>query len=241
MGDAGGIVVRSGGQHEVVAVALIDAHRHDGWVKNDGEEFVAETLQRLSFGEGELRGVHLLQRLAELLGSEGWLEFLAAVVVVNAGREPHAFEVFGDSGEEGGVAVSLVGRIDRFEHLADAEIVASVLVEQNVASGKGGFLEIIDEGLLAQRQLVKAFDAVAQHLNVGELLVGVAEVVLRFVCRSGERSQTKRSGHHHGGDSFLHIIIRYKIVKRVCAESLCSGKVGAKRAERFALFEGWDG
>ena len=163
--DAGGVVVAGGGEDEVLAVALVGAHLHDAVVEDDGEDFLVEG------------GAYALEGVTQPYLGEVGVELLAAVVVVDAGGEPQALEIHLEGEEVLVLAVAPVVGVDFLEGVADAEVVASVLVEKDVASGEGGFLEVIDEGLLAQGELVEAGHLIAEHLDVGKLLVGVLEVV----------------------------------------------------------------
>lgn len=114
------------------------------------------------------------------------MELFATVVVVDAGGEPEALQIDFKGAEVVVGAVALVVGIHFLKGTADAEVVASVLVEEDVAAREGGFLEVIDEGFLPQRELVEAGHLVAQHLDVGKLLVGVAEIVGGLCRREGE-------------------------------------------------------
>ena len=122
-------------------------------------------------------------------------------MVVQTGGEPKALEV-GDEGLEVlGLAVAAIVAIDGFKHVAEAKIVSAVLIVENVTTGECGFGEVVDERFLTKRESVETFDFVAQHLNVGKLLVGVGEIIAG--CRSGlcRGAQTEsREGNEHGED-----------------------------------------
>ena len=119
--------------------------------------------------------------------------------MVQAGGEPKALDV-GDEGLEIlGLAIAAVVAIDGFEHVANAEVVTTVLIIEDVASGKGGLSKVVDERLLTKREAVEAFDFVAQHLNVGKLLVGVGEIIAGSGSGLRCRTQTEsREGNEHG-------------------------------------------
>ncbi len=76
-------------------------------------------------------------------------------MVVDAVGEPYLFEVFLKSLELWVVAVALISCVYFFEHVAQLEIQAAVLVPQDVASGEGGLCEMVYEHFLAQRQFVE--------------------------------------------------------------------------------------
>ena len=99
-----------------------------------------------------------------------------------AGGEPHALEVDGECAVEFVGMFSVVVLVDGFEEGTDAEVVTSVLVEEDVASFESGFLEIVDEGLFLKCEFFEAFHFVAEHLDVGELLVGILETVGNALC-----------------------------------------------------------
>ena len=121
---------------------------------------------------------------------EARFELLATVVVVRAGGEPEAFEIRNETLPIGRSAVALVVGINLFEQSANAEVVTAVLVEKDIAALQGCFLEIIDKSFLFEREFFKALNAVAQHLDVGKLLVGVLKAVgSRLGCGGGEGSR----------------------------------------------------
>lgn len=187
--DIGAVVVAGASEHEVFAVFLVGAHLHHIGIEDDGiEGFVERVVERTERGA------------QPLLGKSGY-ELLVAVMVVQTGGEPKALEV-GDEGLEVlGLAVAAIVAIDSFEHVAEAKIVSTVLIVENVTTGECGFGEVVDERLLTKREAVEAFDFVAQHLNVGKLLVGVGEIIAG--CRSGlcRGAQTEsREGNEHGED-----------------------------------------
>ena len=185
--DIGTVVVAGAGKHEIIAVLLVGAHLHHVGIEEHGiDGFVEGVVERTERG-------------AQPLFGEAGNELLIAVMVVQAGGEPKALDV-GDEGLEIlGLAIAAVVAIDGFEHVANAEVVTTVLIVEDVASGKGGLSKVVDEGSLTERELVETFDLVAQHLNVGKLLVGVGEIIAG--CGSGLRCRTQtesREGNKHG-------------------------------------------
>ena len=118
-------------------------------------------------------------------------------MVVDAVAEPDAFQVDGERAVEVALAVALVVGVDGFEQAADAQVVAPVLVKEDVAALKGGLGEVVDEGFLPEAELVETRHLVAEHLDVGKLLVGVLEVI-------GHGRRQCACGHEHGEELFFH-------------------------------------
>ena len=96
-------------------------------------------------------------------------------MVVYAVGEPYALCV-GDEGAPllGGLVALIVG-IDRLEHLTDDEVVATVLVEEDIASVQGCLLKVIYEFLLVECERIKPLHFVAKHLDISKSLVVVVE------------------------------------------------------------------
>ena len=124
-------------------------------------------------------------------------ELLRPVVVVDAVAEPDPFQVDGEGLEEVAVPVALVAGVDGFEHAADAQVVAPVLVEEDVAPLQGGFGKVIDKGFLTEAQVVETGHLVAEHLDVGKLLVSVLETV-------GHGGGQRTGSYEHGDKLFFH-------------------------------------
>jgi hypothetical protein len=87
---------------------------------------------------------------------------------MDATREPYPMEVHLHRFEIVGGAVASIMKIDGFEAAADAQVIFSFLVEEDVPSFEGCLREIIDEFLLAERQLFEAVDTIAENLYVSE-------------------------------------------------------------------------
>ena len=62
----------------------------------------------------------------------------------------------------------LFGNYITLTNLTDDEVVASVLVEQDVASLQGSLLEVIHEFLLVEGQFVESLHLVTKHLDIGK-------------------------------------------------------------------------
>ena len=89
-------------------------------------------------------------------------------MVVYAVREPYALHVGHKVLPILGRLVALIVGIHCLQHLANDEVVASVLVEQDVASLQGSLLEVIHEFLLVEGQFVKSLHLVTKHLDIGK-------------------------------------------------------------------------
>ena len=156
------IVVVGAGENEVLAFGEVDALLHNVGVEDDFCQFVGA----VSMGH-------------EPFAAELGHELLAAVVMVDAVAEPESLKV-GLEGDEVFVrAVTVVVDVCVFHHLADAEVVFAILVEEDVASVEGCFLQVVDEGLLLQGEVFKTFHFVAEHLEVSKPLVCIFESIFR--------------------------------------------------------------
>ena len=138
-------------------------------------------------GSGLRFGGFCVTDKGELLAQPGFREtrheLLAAIVVVDARGEPKATQVGLEGFKLLAFLLHLIGGVDGLEHVAEAQVVASVLVEEDVAAQECGLLKVINEGFLLERELLKALHLVAQHLNVVKLDVGVAEGVMFVLCQ----------------------------------------------------------
>ena len=139
---------------------------------------------------------------AQVVGPEAGVELFVAVVVVDAVAEPDALQVDGERLVEVALAVALIVGVDGLDEAADAQVVAPVLVEEYVAALQRCLREVVYQRFLAQGQRLESLDLVAEHLDVGELLVGVLEVV-----RVGGRKGT--GCYDHGEKSCLHYLYRW--------------------------------
>ena len=122
--DVWTIVVGGAGLHEVLPVGLVGALGHDGRVEDDGIEFLHV--------ERQLGRVDILHRTAqEPLGETG-LELVAAIVMVNTIGEPYALQIRLEGAEILTLAVTLEVGVYGLQELADAQVIASVLVPKNI-------------------------------------------------------------------------------------------------------------
>jgi hypothetical protein len=97
-----------------------------------------------------------------------------------ATAEPYAFEIYRHVDEVGVGAVAFVVGVDRLKHFAYAQVVFAILIKEDVASAEGGFTQIVDKFFLLEGEFVEPVHLVAEHLQVGKLLVGVLEIVSRL-------------------------------------------------------------
>ena len=103
----------------------------------------------------ELRGVYWQEAVRvrhAVRRRESGRELFAAVMVMNARREPHLLQVGGQFGKEFAFTVALPVGVNGFEHTAYAQVVTAVLVEQDVASLQCCLLQIIDKRFFLERQ-----------------------------------------------------------------------------------------
>ena len=67
------------------------------------------------------------------------LELLRAVVVMNARGEPQAEEIFLHATEVRARTIAFVAEVDALEERTQAQAIAPILVEGNIAASKGSF------------------------------------------------------------------------------------------------------
>ena len=132
------IIVAGRRKYEVLAVSLVGAHLHNVRVEHNREDLIAERVDRLPLSERKLACCYFVERLAEKVLRECGLKLLIAVVVVYATAEPNALQVVVERQEVLRLAVAFIIRENRLQHTADAEVVAPVLVEEDVAPLQGG-------------------------------------------------------------------------------------------------------
>ena len=168
--DTLAIVVACRCKQEVVA-ALAHTLGHDGGVGDN----LGKALELLGPNHGRGYGTVCL---AKPLGREGRLELVSAIVVMYAVGKPHLTQV----GEESLPVLALVhyGGVlqDVLQQTADGQVVAAVLVPQDVASAQGSLRQVVDILLLPQAQVLEGRHAVAQQLYVGKAHLGVWEGVI---------------------------------------------------------------
>ena len=90
--------------------------------------------------------------------------------MVDAIREKHALGINDELFEIVRVSVTGIGLQDRFERLADGQVMLVFLVIKDVAPRQARFGEVICELLLIEGELIKLRDPVAENLNIGKLV-----------------------------------------------------------------------
>ena len=143
LGDAL-VEVAGRGEQQVLSVGFVDALGQHVGVEDDGEQLTAQRVERLAPAERQAVGVGVPQLLPEPLLGELGLELVGTVVVVYAAGEPQALQVFLHGVELAAVAVGVGRGVDGLEHASEAQVVASVLVERDVAPPKCGLGQTVD-------------------------------------------------------------------------------------------------
>ena len=115
-----------------------------------------------------------MKSLAQKVLAEARHKFFAAIMMMNTTGEPNALQIDLKSTEFLRTTDTHVG-IDGLKRLTNAQIKTSELVESDVAAKERGLREIINELFLSQRQLLEAFQAVAEQLDVSKALVTIGE------------------------------------------------------------------
>ena len=67
------------------------------------------------------------------------LKLLRAIVVMDARGEPQAEEIFLHAMEVRARTIAFVAKVDALEERTQAQTIASILVEGNIAASKGSF------------------------------------------------------------------------------------------------------
>ena len=116
------IVVAGGVEHQVHAVLCCRALGHDGRVEHDGQNSRVVGHARFLAGSHE-------PLLAELRQ-----ELVFAVMVVNTIGEPDALEITLEGGELVRILIIRIVHIQVLQRTTDTEIVASVLVKEDVTT-----------------------------------------------------------------------------------------------------------
>ena len=135
--DVGSIEVRRRSLHQVAFTTLYRA----AWLTL-GVEDHCEELVKLSSAEAEelsFASLKLFDAAAEIGFGEVRLELLRAIVVMNARGEPQAEEIFLHSMEVHTRTIAFVAEVDALEERTQAQAIAPILVEGNIAASKGSF------------------------------------------------------------------------------------------------------
>ena len=145
------VEVAGRGGYEVFPIGLVDTLGQHVRMEDDGYEFSAKGINGFPRTQGQPRRLHLVQHLPKIVFRECRHKLLAPIVMVNAIGEPHTLQILFQSTKLIRIVVYGVVCIDGFQHLADAEVIFSILVEGDVPTIKGSFGEIIHQNLLTQR------------------------------------------------------------------------------------------
>ena len=142
--------------HQVLAIRLVHALRHHLRVEDHGYQQSEQVFLALSTLQRQFRLADVLHQFIEEFLRESRLEFLAAIMVMDAAGEPYSLQInleslelltFADSlirsisafadircRRPSLLSASLIVAIDCLQSLADAQIVLSLLVERDVTS-----------------------------------------------------------------------------------------------------------
>ncbi len=113
---------------------------------------------------------------------------------MDAVREEHLLGVDPERLPVGAGALALVTGQHALERFAEQQIVAVLLVPEDIAARQARLIEIIREFLLLQGKLLEARDLIAQHLDVGKA------VRLDGKWRGGSRRSGARGGQCAEGE-----------------------------------------
>ena len=146
--------------YQVFAIGLVHSLRHHLRIEDDRYELSQEIFLALSSLEGQLILRDFLHQLIEEFLRESRLEFLAAIMMMDAAGKPYALQIYFESLEFFGIAYrrsfdfssriacylcvfdslsdyTLVMAIDCLQGFANAQVVLSLLVERDVTSHQG--------------------------------------------------------------------------------------------------------
>ena len=182
--------------YQVFAIGLVHSLRHHLRIEDDRYELSEEIFLALSSLEGQLILRDFLHQLIEEFLRESRLEFLAAIMMMDAAGKPYALQIYFESLEFFGIAngrsfylssriacclcvfdslsdYTLVMAIDCLQGFANAQVVLSLLVERDITSHQGSLCQAVNIQFLIERQSIESLQLVTQHLDVGKALVGV--------------------------------------------------------------------
>ena len=142
--------------HQVLAIRLVHALRHHLGVEDHGYQQSEQVFLALSTLQRQFRLVDVLHQFIEEFLRESRLEFLAAIMMMDAAGEPYSLQINLESLEFLAFAdisllwlsafadvrcqrlcllsCSLIVAIDCLQGLADAQVVLSLLIERDVTS-----------------------------------------------------------------------------------------------------------
>ena len=182
--------------YQVFAIGLVHSLRHHLRIEDDRYELSQEIFLALSSLERQLFLRDFLHQLIEEFLRESRLEFLAAIMMMDAAGKPYALQIYFERLEFFGIAYrrsfdlssriayclcvfdslsdyTLVMAIDCLQGFANAQVVLSLLVERDVTSHQGSLCQAVNIQFLIERQCIESLQLVTQHLDVGKALMGV--------------------------------------------------------------------
>ena len=92
---------------------------------------------------------------------------------MNATGKPDALQVDFECLEFLAFSVAFIVQINGFQCFSDAKVVLSLLVERDISSHQGSLSQAENIQFLVERQVLKSFQLIAEHLDVGESLIRV--------------------------------------------------------------------
>ena len=111
-------------------------------------------------------------------------------MVVYAVAEPYLLQILLESLVVGGVLIPPIIVVDGLEGHSQGEVVAAILVPDNVASGLCGLAQVVDHSLLAGSKVFESGHFVAEHLNVRKTVHDVLKILVLYTMSrhgTGER------------------------------------------------------
>ena len=119
--------------------------------------------------------------------------------MVDTVGEPHALQVTLKGGELFGILVVGIIEVECLQRSTDTQVVATVLVIEDIASPECRFAQAIEQRLLLQTQTVELRYVVAEDFQVIELVHGVLESLLLLTAAEQKPcgSQSDHKGFFH--------------------------------------------
>ncbi len=84
--------------------------------------------------------------------------------------------------------VALITGIYSLKGITNGQAPLTVLVEKDITTIEGRLLQVVDKFLLIERQLVKTFNLIAEHFEVGKTLNSVVKLRILFLVCTGSAS-----------------------------------------------------
>ena len=169
----------------VERAVLIDALGHDLRIEDDRHQCLHQFIAGLTLEQRATIVGDSVHRLSEECLGKFRSELIGRIMMVDTVAEPYLLQILLESLEVGRCAVAGISGIDIFEQTADLQIVAAVLIPYYVAAGLSGLREIIKHLLLLKRKRVKLRHFISEHLDVGEIVDMIIEILV-FRSHGGE-------------------------------------------------------